>query len=87
MNNDGEQLTKFFSNQALGVLIILAICSCFEIYKRADLSLAVGSIGAIIGIVICALSARAARNGWDKALVVAGIVVTVGFQLVSLDLA
>jgi len=86
MNKDLSQLAKFFSNQALGVLLILSVFACFEIYKRAELSLALGSIGAIVGIFICALSARVAKRNWDKALVIIGILVSFGFQFASLKL-
>lgn len=84
MGSDSNQIVKFFGNQALVVLFILsaACAGLFAMHVRADIS--PGSIGAVIGIFLCVLSARTAESKLDKLLVAAGIIVTFLFQCISL---
>jgi succinate-acetate transporter protein len=87
MDKDSDQLTRFFSNKALFILGVFSLLSCIVIAKYADRAQALGSIGAILGIFLCTLSARSAKSFWDSALVFTSLAVTFLFQFAALKLA
>jgi len=80
-------MKRFLSNNLLIILGVLSISCCIEIYRRAELGVAVGSIGAILGIFLSTVSARSADSLLDKTLVVLGLCVSFIPQYFALKLS
>ncbi|KTC57309.1 hypothetical protein [Pseudomonas savastanoi] len=84
MNDDMNQLVKFLNNQLLIILFVLGVACCFYFVKDIRTDISPGSIGAVIGIFFCVLSARGAKSWDEKLLVILGLAVTFISQIVSL---
>lgn len=86
MEKDSEQVTKFLSTQFLIILGTLSLFCCIAIYLRTELSGGLGSIGAIVGIFLCAVSARNTKETKDRVLLVLSGLITFALQIYSLQL-
>ncbi|KKD00731.1 hypothetical protein [Photobacterium halotolerans] len=69
------------------MLLALIGCAVFFWFHNFERSFAIANTGASVGVFLAALSARSATTFKDRALVITGLLCTVGFQIWSMAAA
>ncbi|MCC4858882.1 hypothetical protein BCT40_16405 [Vibrio lentus] len=77
----------FFNAIFTFMLLALIGCAILFWFQNFEITFAIANTGASLGVLLAALSARSAKELTDRALVVIGLLCTVGFQIWSMAAA
>ena len=84
---DIKDAFDFFNAIFTIMLVALIGCAILFWFQNFETSFAIANTGASLGVLLAALSARSAKEFKDRALVVTGLLFTVGFQIWSMATA
>ncbi|GFM76594.1 hypothetical protein PSCICM_24130 [Pseudomonas cichorii] len=80
MNNDLKELLKRLADRALIILSVLSILTSIYLLIHLEKKLAYGTVGAIVGIFLSAISARHVHKNRDRLIVGLSIATSFYFQ-------
>ena len=86
-SEDKNYALAFFNSILVLLLAALILCAAAFWFSNYERSFAIANTGASVGIFLAALSARSAKSVGDRALVVLGLLCSVGFQVWSMATA